>query len=183
MGRMSEDSTKEKVTCTSWWPQFEQRFSEYIKICERFQKESRKHRKAQELFQHIEEPKNPWETINMDWVTGIFPGGRENFHSFVLIVDKYSKSVRCLPCNKKDKAMDKELLFLNNRIATCGVPEIIISDRDPKFTSESCTNLYDILGTKIAFYTGYYPQKGGLVERMIQKMEDIIRRFCAYGMK
>ncbi|MBW0516148.1 hypothetical protein O181_055863 [Austropuccinia psidii MF-1] len=58
----------------------------------------------------------------------------------------------------------------------------VISDWDPKFTSEFWTNLYDILGTKTLFSTAYHPQTDGLAERMIQTMEDIIRRFCAYGM-
>ncbi|MBW0536328.1 hypothetical protein O181_076043 [Austropuccinia psidii MF-1] len=67
-------------------------------------------------------------------------------------------------------------------IATCGVPKIIISDRDPKFTSDFLTNLNDIIGTKLPFSTVYHPQTEGLTERMIQKMEDIIKIFCAYGM-
>ncbi|MBW0501035.1 hypothetical protein O181_040750 [Austropuccinia psidii MF-1] len=79
--------------------------------------------------------------------------------------------------------MDTALLFWNNIIATLGVPKIIISDRNPKFTSEFWTNLHDILGTKIAFSTAYHPQKDGLAERMIQKMEGIIGRFCGYGME
>ncbi|MBW0523519.1 hypothetical protein O181_063234 [Austropuccinia psidii MF-1] len=40
MGHMSEDRTKERVTSTAWWPKWEQEFSEYIKTCERFQKET-----------------------------------------------------------------------------------------------------------------------------------------------
>ncbi|MBW0483862.1 hypothetical protein O181_023577 [Austropuccinia psidii MF-1] len=91
--------------------------------------------------------------------------------------------MRCLPCHKEDTAMDTALLFWNNTISTCGVPTIIISDRDPKLTSEFWTNLYDILGTKLAFSTAYHPQTDGLAERMIQTMEDILRRFCAYGME
>ncbi|MBW0512648.1 hypothetical protein O181_052363 [Austropuccinia psidii MF-1] len=161
----------------------EQDLSEYINTCERFQKENRKQGKKYGLLQHIEEPKHPWETINMDWVTGLVPGGKENFSSCLIIVDRFSKSVRCLPCHKEDTAMDIALLFWNNTISTCGVPKIIISDRDPKFTSEFWTNLYDILGTKLAFSTAYHPQTDGLAERMIQTMEDIIRSFCAYGME
>ncbi|MBW0501389.1 hypothetical protein O181_041104 [Austropuccinia psidii MF-1] len=79
--------------------------------------------------------------------------------------------------------MDIALLFWNNIISTCGVPKSIISDRDPKLTSEFCTNLYDMLGTKLEFSTAYRPQTDGLVERMIQTMEDILKRFCAYGME
>ncbi|MBW0504819.1 hypothetical protein O181_044534 [Austropuccinia psidii MF-1] len=79
--------------------------------------------------------------------------------------------------------MDTALLFWNNIISTHGVPKIIISDRDPKFTSEFWTNLYDMLGTKLAFSTAYHAQTDGLAERIIQKMEDILRGCCAYGME
>ncbi|MBW0474716.1 hypothetical protein O181_014431 [Austropuccinia psidii MF-1] len=97
--------------------------------------------------------------------------------------DRHSKGVRCLPCHTEGTEMDTALLFWNNIISTCGVPKIIISDRDPKFTSEFWTNLYGILGTKHAFYTAYHPQTDGLAERMIQTMEDNLRRFCAYGIE
>ncbi|MBW0477843.1 hypothetical protein O181_017558 [Austropuccinia psidii MF-1] len=111
------------------------------------------------------------------------PRRKKNLNSFLVIVDRYRKCVRCLPCHKEDTAMDTALLFWNNIIATCGVPKIIISDRDPKLTSEFWTNLYDMLGTKFAFSTSYHPQTDVLAERMIQTMEEIIRRFCAYGME
>ncbi|MBW0472454.1 hypothetical protein O181_012169 [Austropuccinia psidii MF-1] len=136
MGHMSEDRTKERVASTAWWPKQEQDLSEYINTCEIFQKENRKHGKNYGLLQHIEEPKHPWETISMDWVTGPFPGGKENSNACLIIVDRFSKSMRCLPCHKEDTAMDTALLFWNNIISTCRVPNIIISDRDPKFTSE-----------------------------------------------
>ncbi|MBW0517355.1 hypothetical protein O181_057070 [Austropuccinia psidii MF-1] len=158
MGHMSEDRTKERVASTAWWPKWEQQFSEYINTCERYQKANRKHGKKYGLLQHIEEPKNPWETINMDWVTELVPGGKENFNAFLIIVDRFSKT-------------------------TCGVSKIIINDRDPKFTSEFWTNLYDMLGTKIAFSTAYHPKTDGSADRKIQTMEEILRRFCAYGME
>ncbi|MBW0491067.1 hypothetical protein O181_030782 [Austropuccinia psidii MF-1] len=40
-----------------------------------------------------------------------------------------------------------------------------------------------MLGTKLALSTAYCPQADGLAERMIQTMEDILTRFCAYGME
>ncbi|MBW0526559.1 hypothetical protein O181_066274 [Austropuccinia psidii MF-1] len=40
-----------------------------------------------------------------------------------------------------------------------------------------------MLGTKLTFSTAYHPQNDVLAERMIQTMEDIIRRFCAYGIE
>ncbi|MBW0556437.1 hypothetical protein O181_096152 [Austropuccinia psidii MF-1] len=119
----------------------------------------------------------------MDWVTGLVPGGKENFNSCLIMVDRFRKSMRCLPFHKEDTAMDTALLFWNNIMSTCGVPKIIISDRDPKFTSKFWTNLYDMLGTNLAFSTAFHPKADGLAERMIQTMEEILRRFCAYGME
>ncbi|MBW0594154.1 hypothetical protein O181_133869 [Austropuccinia psidii MF-1] len=91
--------------------------------------------------------------------------------------------MRFLPCHKEDTAMDTALLFWNNMISNCGVFKIIISDRDPKFTYEFWTNLYNMLATKLSFSTAYHPKTDGLAERMIQTMEDILRRFCAYGIE
>ncbi|MBW0571365.1 hypothetical protein O181_111080 [Austropuccinia psidii MF-1] len=139
---MSEDRTKERVASTAWWPKWEQELSEYINTCSICQKEERKHGKKYGLPQHIEESKHPWETINMDWVTGLVPGGKDNLNA-------------CL----------------------------VIADRDPKFTSEFWINLYEMLVTKLAFSTAYHPQTDGLAERMIQSMENILRRLCAYGVK
>ncbi|MBW0483175.1 hypothetical protein O181_022890 [Austropuccinia psidii MF-1] len=165
MGHMSEDRTRERVASTAWWPKWEQELSEYINNCERCQKSNRKHGNKYGLLQHIKELKHPLETINMDWVTGLVPGGKESYNACLIIVDRFRKSMRCLPCHKEDTAMDTAL------------------DRDPKFTSEFWTNLHDILGTKLAFSTAYHPKTDGPAERMIQKMEDILRRFCAYGME
>ncbi|MBW0509707.1 hypothetical protein O181_049422 [Austropuccinia psidii MF-1] len=94
----------------------------------------------------------------MDWITALVPGGKENFNGSVIIFDRFRKSVRCLPCHKEDTAIDTALLFCNNIISNSGVPEIIISDRDPKFTSEIWTKLYEMLGTKLAFSTAYHQQ-------------------------
>ncbi|MBW0526642.1 hypothetical protein O181_066357 [Austropuccinia psidii MF-1] len=183
MGHMSEDRTKERVERTAWWTKCKQELSEYINTCERCHEENRKHGEKYGLLQHIEEHKDPLETINMDWITGLVPGCKYKFNAFRVIFDRYSKGVRCLPCHKEETAMDTALLFWNNIISTFGVPKIIISDRDTKFTSEFWTKVYYMLGTKFTFSTAYHPQTDGIAERMIQAMEDILRRFCAYGME
>ncbi|MBW0519623.1 hypothetical protein O181_059338 [Austropuccinia psidii MF-1] len=183
MGNMSEDRTKGKVASKAGWPKREKYFIEYINTCERFQKANRKNWKKYGLLQPRKEAKHPWETINMDWITGLVPGGKENFNACLVIVERYRESVRCLTCHKEDKEMDRALLFWNKLITTCGVPKVIISGRDPKFTSKFCTNLYQILVKKLSFSTSCYPQTDGLSERMIQTMEEIIRRLCVYGME
>ncbi|MBW0565490.1 hypothetical protein O181_105205 [Austropuccinia psidii MF-1] len=79
--------------------------------------------------------------------------------------------------------MDTALLLWSRVISHTGLFKNIISDRDPKFTSALWTNLHRFFGTKLSFSTAYHPQKDGLAERMIQTLEDMIRRFCAYGLE
>ncbi|MBW0563332.1 hypothetical protein O181_103047 [Austropuccinia psidii MF-1] len=75
-------------------------------------------------------------------------------------------------------------LLLWSRVTShTGLFKNIISDIDPKFTSTLWTNLYRFFGTKLSFSAAYNPQTDGLAERMIKTQEEIIRRFCAYGLE
>ncbi|MBW0517308.1 hypothetical protein O181_057023 [Austropuccinia psidii MF-1] len=40
-----------------------------------------------------------------------------------------------------------------------------------------------MLGTKLSFSTAYHPKTDDLAERMFQTIEEILRRFCSYGME
>ncbi|MBW0556975.1 hypothetical protein O181_096690 [Austropuccinia psidii MF-1] len=128
---------------------------------------------------HIQEPKSPWEVVHMDWVTALPPSGDKGYNAFLVIVDRYSKTPIFLPCHKDDTAMDTALLLWSRVISHTGLFKNIISDRDPKFTSALWTNLHRFFGTKLSFSTAYHPQTDGLAERIIQTLEDMIRRFCA----
>ncbi|MBW0480385.1 hypothetical protein O181_020100 [Austropuccinia psidii MF-1] len=79
--------------------------------------------------------------------------------------------------------MDTVLLICDRVISHAGIFKNIISHRDPKVTSDLWTNLHKHLGTKLSFSTSSHPQTDGLAERMIQTLEDMIRRFCAYGLE
>ncbi|MBW0577726.1 hypothetical protein O181_117441 [Austropuccinia psidii MF-1] len=88
-----------------------------------------------------------------------------------------------LPFHKYDKAMDAALMEWNKAISHTGLFQNIISDRDPKFTSALWKNLHNLFGTNLSFSTAYHPQTDGLEQIMIQNLEDMIRRFCAYGLE
>ncbi|MBW0495950.1 hypothetical protein O181_035665 [Austropuccinia psidii MF-1] len=118
----------------------------------------------------------------MDWVTALPPGGEKSYNVCLVILDRYSKTPIFLPCHKDDTAMNTALLIWNRGISHTGLFKDINSDRDPKFTSALRTNLHKLLGTKQSFLTAYHPQTDGLAERMIQTLEEMIRRFCPYGL-
>ncbi|MBW0589774.1 hypothetical protein O181_129489 [Austropuccinia psidii MF-1] len=119
----------------------------------------------------------------MYWVTGLPPGCDRSYNAFLVIFDRLSKSPIFLPCHKDDTAMDTPLLIWNRVISWTGIFTDIISDRYPKFTSELWTNFQQLFETKLCFSTVYHPQNDVLAGRMIQTLEDMVRRFYSYGLE
>ncbi|MBW0500764.1 hypothetical protein O181_040479 [Austropuccinia psidii MF-1] len=117
----------------------------------------------------------------MDWVTAPPPSGDRSYNACLVVLERYSKTPIFLPCHKSDTAMNTVLLLWNRIISHTGLFKDIISDRDPKFTSSIWTNIHRLFTTNLSFSTAYHPQTDGLEERMIQTLEDMIRKFCAYG--
>ncbi|MBW0593672.1 hypothetical protein O181_133387, partial [Austropuccinia psidii MF-1] len=179
-GHLSEDRTREKVKTCIWWPMWQNNVAEYCKTCDRCQKANKSTGKRLGNMIKIQEPSRPWEIVHMDWVTGLPPGGDRSYNACLVIVDRFSKTPILLPCHKDDTAMDTALLIWNRVVSWTGIFTNIISDRDPKFTSALWTNLHQLFETKLTFSTAYHPQTDGLAERMIQTLEDMVRRFCAY---
>ncbi|MBW0526022.1 hypothetical protein O181_065737 [Austropuccinia psidii MF-1] len=182
-GHLSEDRTLERVKTCSWWPNWKKDVAEYCQTCDRFQKANRAIGKKFEMMIQIQEPKSLWEIVHMDWVTALPPGGDRSYNAFLALVNRYSKTPMFLPCHKDDTAMNTAIMIWNKAISHPGLLQNIIRDRDTKLTSELWTNLHNLFGTKSSFSTAYHPQADCLAERMIQTLEDMIRRFCSYGLE
>ncbi|MBW0531492.1 hypothetical protein O181_071207 [Austropuccinia psidii MF-1] len=180
---LSEDRTLEKVKSCAWWPSWRKETIEYCHTCDRCQKANRIARKRFGLMIHIQELKSPWEVAHMDWVTAFPPSDDKSYNACLTIVDRYRKTPIFLPCHKDDTPMDTALLLWSRVISHTGIFKNIISDRDSKLKSALWTNIHRLFGTKLSFSIAYYPQTDGLAERMIQTLEDMIMRFCAYGLE
>ena len=55
------------------------------------------------------------------------------------------------------------------------VPLLIVSDRDPRFTSRLLKELQSALGNHLNFSTAFHQQTNGQSERLIQILEDMLR--------
>ncbi|MBW0591928.1 hypothetical protein O181_131643 [Austropuccinia psidii MF-1] len=75
------------------------------------------------------------------------------------------------------------LRLTNTVISWTGIFTTIIIDRDPKFTTELWTDLHQLFGTKLSFFTAYHLQTDSLAARMIQSLEDMVRILCACGLE
>ncbi|MBW0562514.1 hypothetical protein O181_102229 [Austropuccinia psidii MF-1] len=135
------------------WKMWQKDYAEYCKTCDRCQKTNKSTGKRLGNMIKIEEPRRPCKTP-------IF-----------------------LPCHKDDTAMDTDLLIWNRVVSWTGIFTNIIGDRETKLTSALWTNLHQLFGTKLSFSTAHHPLTHGLAERMIQTLEDMARRICAYGLE
>ncbi|MBW0538757.1 hypothetical protein O181_078472 [Austropuccinia psidii MF-1] len=182
-GNLSERRKIEGVRNCSWWPSWREESIEYFHTCGRFHKENRKTRKKFGLMIHIQEPKLPLELVHSPCITELPPVYDRTYNSFLAIVERYSKTPIFLPFIEDDTAMYTALLLWNRIIYYTVLFKKIISERYPKFTSALWTNLHRLFGTKSSFSTAYHPKADGPEKGMIQTLEDMIRRFCAYGLE
>ncbi|GMF20661.1 unnamed protein product [Phytophthora lilii] len=70
-------------------------------------------------------------------------------------------------------------LFLDNVFRYHGLPETIVSDRDPLFTTAFWQTLFRLLGTRLTMLTADHPQTDGQTERVNRVLEDTLRSVCA----
>ncbi|GJU62233.1 putative reverse transcriptase domain-containing protein [Tanacetum coccineum] len=77
---------------------------------------------------------------------------------------------------KETDSMEKiSRQYLKEVVSRHGVPVLIISDRDNRFTSYVWQSLQKALGTQLDMSTTHHPQNAGQSERTIQILEDMLR--------
>ncbi|XP_073031216.1 uncharacterized protein [Primulina eburnea] len=132
------------------------------------------HQRPEGLLQSLPIPQWKWEHITMDFVVGL-PRSQKGFNSIWVIVDRLTKSSHFLPVKITYSMNQYADVYIQEIVRLHGIPVSIVSDRDPRFTSEFWKSLHRALGTKLAFSTAYHPQSDGQSERVIQILEDMLR--------
>ncbi|KAJ0614913.1 putative nucleotidyltransferase, Ribonuclease H [Helianthus annuus] len=110
----------------------------------------------------------------MDFVTGL-PRTQAGNDTIWVIVDRLTKSAHFLAIKETDKFSQLAAVYLKEVVSRHGVPTSIISDRDPRFTSELWQSMHKSFGSQLDMSTAYHPQTDGQSERTIQTLEDMLR--------
>jgi hypothetical protein len=113
----------------------------------------------------------------MDFIFGLPPDAQKNT-GICVFVDRLSKMVHLAPVRQQVTGKQTASLFLEHVFKAHGIPESIVSDRDPRFTSAFWRHLFDQMGTTLAMSTADHPQTDGQTERVNRVVEDIIRSIC-----
>ncbi|GKE57550.1 putative reverse transcriptase domain-containing protein, partial [Tanacetum coccineum] len=115
-----------------------------------------------------------WENITMDFVTKL-PKTSTGQDTIWVIIDRLTKSAHLLPMKETDSMEKLTGQYFKEVVSRHGVPILIISDRDSKFTSHFWKSLNEALGTPLDMSTVYHLQTDGQSERTIQTLEDMLR--------
>jgi hypothetical protein len=98
------------------------------------QKVKAEHRHPARLLQPLPIPEWKWEVVTMDFITGL-PRTTKLHDLIMLVVDKLTKAAHFVPLKTTHKATDVVDIFIREVARLHEIPKTIVSDRDPKFTS------------------------------------------------
>ena len=96
----------------------------------------------------------------MDFIIG-FPKTQRQNDSIMVVIDKASKYAHFIPVKSTYKAIYITEIFMKEIFRLHGIPKMVISDRDVKYTSNFLKELFASLGINLNFSTSYHPQTDG----------------------
>ena len=114
-----------------------------------------------------------WEDINMDFITGLSKRKKQNYSIFI-VIDKMSKVAHFIPMKSTYKAVNIADIFLKEIFRLHGIPKVIISYQDVKFTRKFWRSLFSVLDMQLNFSTAYHLQKEGKTKRVNQIVEYML---------
>lgn len=94
----------------------------------------------------------------MDFITDL--PLQDGSNAVLVLVDKFSKLTKLVPCFMGEGELSAPAvakLVFDNVVKQFGVPESLVSDRDPRFTADFWRSLWEILGTKLHLSSAYHP--------------------------
>jgi hypothetical protein len=141
--------------------------SEYIAKCLECQKVKDGHRNPPGLLQPFPIPEWKWEVVTIDFITK-FPRIRKQHDVIMVVVYKLTKASHFIPMKVTHKETNFGNIYMREVRRLHGIPNTILFDRDPKFTSKLWRGLFKGFGTNLNFNTTYHPESDGKIERVNQ---------------
>ena len=148
-----------------WWPGLDKDIERIAKSCTACQQN--KHAPSPAPLHPWTWPTKPWQRIHLDFA-GPFLGT-----SFLVIVDAHSKWPEVFQMSTTTAS--KTIVTLRHLFATYGLPEQIVSDNGPQFTSDEFECFMKSNGVKHIRCAPYHPSSNGAVERFNQTFKQALR--------
>lgn len=173
-GHQGCDRTKEAIRRGFWWHGWDADVATFIARCPQCQRNKASTAKPGGLLQPLPVPERAWDSVSMDFVTGL-PRTDRGYDAIIVFVDRLSKMVHFAPTHTTCSAEQAFALFFDRVISQHGLPLDVVSDRDSRFTGHFWGAMMAMLRTKLRMSTAYHPQTDGQTERMNRVLEEALR--------
>lgn len=159
-----------------FWPTMKEEIIKYIARCMECQKVKAKNRHPVGLLQPLTIPEWKWEVVTMDFIMGLPRIGKLH-DSIMVVVDKLTEASHFIPLKTTHKEAEIVDIFMKEVARLHEIPKTIVSDRDPKFTSNFWKGLFKGFRMNLKFSTAYHPEFDGQTEILNRVIEDILRMY------
>jgi hypothetical protein len=173
-GHLGVAKTSEQVKRRFYWFGMDDTVRRYVSTCDACQRNKPSQQAPMGLLQSLPIPAYPWQQVSMDLITSL-PRSRSGRDAIVVFVDKLTKMVHYAATTTTVTAPQLATLFLHHVVRLHGVPQSILSDRDPRFTGHFWRALWSQLGTTLTMSSAYHPQTDGQTERANRTLEEMLR--------
>lgn len=173
-GHLGRDKTLERVKSTFWWEPLDKAVREYVRTCPTCQAGKPRSGKMLGLLNPLPVPSHPWQYMGMDLITGL-PQTPQGHSAILTTVDPLTKMVILIATTNEVTSEGVAQLIADHVFKRVGMPTVLISDRDPRFTSTFWRTFTRLLGSKANMSTAYHPQTDGQTERVNRVVEEVLR--------
>ncbi|MCO5607289.1 hypothetical protein L7F22_061482 [Adiantum nelumboides] len=161
-----------------YWPRLKKDVEEFVRSCLVCQKVKFDRHKAQGLLQPLPIPTCPWESIAMDFIFDL-PRTQSGHDGIWTIIDRFSKQAHFVLVKKTVKPDHLARLFVAQIFRLHGMPETIVSDRDPRFTSLIWKAIWENIGTWLQFSSSFHPHTDGQSEIANSVVLDLLKSYIS----
>ncbi|GMF55270.1 unnamed protein product [Phytophthora fragariaefolia] len=129
---LGREKTFAAVSRDFYWPRMYKWIRKWVRTCEPCQRVK--------PFKSSQAPLHPlliateaWRSVSMDFVFG-FPPDADGRNGVLVFVNRFTKMVHLTPVSDTVTAAETAAHFVDCAFRHHGLPELIVSDRDPRFT-------------------------------------------------
>jgi hypothetical protein len=141
------------------WRGMKKDVTQFISACVVCQMAKPDRIKSLVLLQPVDIPKGAWQTVSLDFVTGLLQS--ENADYILVVVDEFTKFAHFLPLKHPYTAFLVAKVFLYHVYKLHGLLTAIISDRDTIFTSNFWRELFQLAQVQLCMSSSYHAQSDG----------------------
>jgi hypothetical protein len=157
-----------------WWTRMNQEIAKYVSECDTRRRIKANHLRPAENLQPLSIPEWKWENICMDFIVGL-PHTSRGYKSIWVIVNHSTKSAHFIPVATTYRVGQYDELYISYNVCYHGILKTTISDRGSIFVAHFWEQLHECLGTHLIRSSAYHHQTDGLIERVNQIIEDMLR--------